>query len=139
VKNGSTSTAATAGGTGDNTTKTGIAIDRFALGMPMSAVASVLTDATLASGATLKVAFTISDSADNSSFSTYQTTASTVVSTGPSGGGAVSSEIELAVNLSTARRYIRLDHVPDLSAAGTDTSLTRATWTFAGMDRLPAV
>jgi hypothetical protein len=139
VRNGSTSTAATAAGTGDNTTKNGVSIDREALGLPLSAVAAVLADATLSSGATLKVAFTISHSADNSSFTDYQTTALATVLTGQSGGGTSAGQIRLAVNLSSAKRWIRLDHVPDLSAAGTDTALTRAVWAFAGEDRLPSV
>jgi hypothetical protein len=139
VRNGSTSTAATAAGTGDNTTKNGISIDREALNMPMSAVAAVLCDATLTSGANLKVTFTISHSADNSSFTDYQTTGAQTTLTAPGGGTTKSGTVSLAVNLSGAKRYVRLDHIPDLSAAGTDTSLTRAVWVFGGEDRGPAI
>jgi hypothetical protein len=143
VKNGSTSTSATAAGTGDNTSKAGISIDRVNItgnagSMPMSAVAAVLCDATLASGNTLKVAFTIQEGPDGSNWSDYATTSATTVLTGASGGAAQSGAISLNVDLSGARRYVRLNHVPDLSASGTDTALTRGTWTFAGMDRLPA-
>jgi hypothetical protein len=143
VKNGSTSTSATAAGTGDNTSKAGITIDRINIAgnagsMPMSAVAAVLCDATLASGATLKVAITVQEGPDGSNWSDYVTTASTTVLTGGSGGTASSGAASVAVDLSSARRYVRINHVPDLSSAGTDTSLTRATWTFAGQDRLPA-
>ncbi len=143
VKNGSTSTSATAAGTGDATTKSGITIDRMNItgnlgSMPMSAVAAVLIDATLASGNTAKVAITVQEGPDGSNWSDYVTTASTTVLTGASGGAAQSGAISLNVDLSSARRYVRLNHIPDLSAAGTDTSLTRATWTFAGQDRLPA-
>jgi hypothetical protein len=139
VRNGSTSTAATAAGTGDNTTKNGISIDRQAINMPMSAVAAVLADATLASGANLKVTFTISHSDDNSSFTTYQTTSAQTTLTALGGASTKSGETRCAVNLSGAKRYVRLDHIPDLSAAGTDTSLTRAVWIFAGEDRLASV
>lgn len=143
VKNGSTSTSATAAGTGDNTVKNGISIDRLAItgnagSMPMSAVAAVLSDATLASGATLKVAITVQEGPDGSNWSDYASVATTTVLTGGSGGTSGSAAISLNVDLSSARRYVRLNHIPDLSAAGTDTALTRATWVFAGMDRLPA-
>lgn len=142
-RNGSTSNSVTAGGTGNNTTKTGIKYDRQAVSggvgsPPLSAVASVDFDATLASGATLSLAITVSDSADNSTFAAYATNASAVVATGPSGGGAVSGQQNLNVNLSTARRYVRVDHVPVMSAAGTDTALTRASVLFSGYDRLAA-
>jgi hypothetical protein len=139
VRNGSTSTSATAAGTGDNTTKTGIVIDREALNMPMSAVATVLADATLSSGANLKVTFSIAEGPDGTNFSTYQTTGAQTTLTAVGGASTKSGQVSLAVNLSGARRYVRLDHIPDLSAAGTDTSLTRAVWAFSGEDRLPAV
>jgi hypothetical protein len=139
VRAGSGSNALTAAGTGDNTTKSGIAIDREALGvgsLPLSMVAGALFDATLASGKTLSVAITVSDSADNSSFASYATETAVVVATGPSGGGAVSGQHNLPVNLSSARRYIRVDHLPDLNATGTDTAITRAVAVLAGFDRL---
>lgn len=136
VKVGSTSTSSTAAGTGDNTTKTGIAYDRVALNMPRSAVATVLCDATLTSGATLKVAHSIQHSSNNSDFTELQSQASTTVLTGTT--GEKKGQISLAVDLGSANRYVRFDYVPDLSAAGTDTALTRAVWVFGGEDKLPA-
>jgi hypothetical protein len=143
VKNGSTSTSITAAGTGDATVKNGITIDRIGISgnagsMPMSAVAAVLVDATLASGNTAKVAITVQEGPDGSNWSDYVTTASTTVLTGASGGAAQSGAISLNVDLSSCRRYVRLNHVPDLSAAGTDTALTRGVLVLAGQDRLPA-
>lgn len=138
VKAGSTSNSLTAAGSGDNTAKTGISIDREAIGMPLSAVCTVLADATLASGANLKVTFTIRSSSDNSTFTDYQTTAAQTTLTAVGGATTKTGQISLAVNLSSAYRYVRFDHVPDLSAAGTDTALTRAVWVFGGEDRLPA-
>lgn len=139
VRAGSTSNALTAAGTGDNTTKTGISIDRQALNLPLTAVAAVMADATLTSGANLKVTFTVSHSDDNSSFTDYQTTGAQTTLTAVGGASTKSGQIRLAVNLSTAKRYVRLDHVPDLSAAGTDTALTRAVWVFGGEDRNAAI
>jgi hypothetical protein len=141
VKNGSTNNTLTAAGAGDNTTKNGVAIDRMGLGagMPLSMVASVLFDATLASGSTLTALITVSDSADNSTFAAYASEAAAVtVATGPSGGGVVSGCHSLAVDLSSARRWVRVDHVPHLTRAGTDTAITRAAATLAGFDRLVA-
>src|SRR5260221_7896679 len=117
ARNGSTANALTAAGSGDNTTKSGIAIDREAVSatsgsLPRSMVASVLYDATLASGSTLSVTITVSDSADNSTFAAYASENATVVATGPSGGGVVSGQHSLAVDLGSARRYLRVDHVP---------------------------
>jgi hypothetical protein len=133
--------ALTAGGSGDATTVTGITIDRQAFGngsMPDSAELAVLFAATLASGATLSVTFDVQDSADNSSFTDYATTAAIVAATGPSGGGTVKGQVTQGFNLKGARRYVRLTYLPDLSASGTDTATVIATGFFAGFDRLPA-
>jgi hypothetical protein len=134
----------TAAGTGDNTTLTGISIDREAVlsggaGSPaLSAKFTALFGTTLASGATLNIAWTILDSADNSTFATYASAAGVTVATGVSGGGVVNSHSSINVNLSSAKRYIRADIVPNLSASGTDTAVAIIVATLAGFDRLPA-
>lgn len=143
VRAASSAFSITAGAGTDNTTKTGIAIDRLdpaSASLARSAVFAVLTDATLASGATLQVAGTVYDSADGTNFAVYNSTsfAAMTVSTGPSGGGARVAQAELDVDLSSARRYVRFDHVPNLSAAGTDTAITCAVAVFGGFGRLPA-
>lgn len=141
LKNISAAAAATAGGSGDATTTTGTTIDRaadFLSGsMPDSAVFAALFDATLASGATLSIGYAVQDSADGTNWSDYQTATYAVVGTGPSGGGAVSGQLEVDVDLSSAREYVRFNTNPDLSAAGTDTAVTRSAGFFAGFDRLP--
>jgi len=142
VREGSASLSNTAGAGSNNTTKAGISIDRQGLGSPgtppESAVASVLYAATLASGSTLAIQVIVSHAPDNSTWTTYTSNSSTsiVVATGPSGGGAVAGQLNLSVNLSSAQRYIRVDHVPNLSRAGTDTSITQAVAVLAGFDRL---
>lgn len=138
----SAASAATAAGTGDATTVTGRTVDRFSLGggsMPNVANMGVAYEATLASGATLKFGYAVQDSADGSTWADYQTaTYSAAVATGPNGGGAVSGTFDIgSVNLSSARRYVRLNYNPDLSAGGTDTAVARAIGFFAGFDRLP--
>ena len=132
---------ATAGGSGDATSVTGNTIDRmgFSTGsMPRSALMGVLYEATLASGATLSLAFAVQDSPDGTNWSDYQTVASAVVATGPNGGGAVKGSANIQVDLNGARRYTRLNYQPDLSASGTDTAYADGVGFFAGFDRLVA-
>lgn len=138
----SAASAATAGGTGDATTVTGRSIDRFSLGggsMPQDLNPAVVYEATLASGATLRFGYAIQDSADGSTWADYQTaTYSAAVATGPSGGGAVFGTFDIgSVSLTSARRYVRVNYNPDLSAGATDTAVARAVGFFAGFDRLP--
>lgn len=131
----------TAGGSGDATTVTGLSIDRAGFGngsLPMSALASVDFEATIASGATLSIGYAVQDSADNSTWADYQTATYTTASTGASGGSTNKGVFNVHVNLTSARRYVRFNYNPDLSASGTDTSYSDATGFFAGFDRLAA-
>ena len=136
--------ALTAAGSGDATTVTGQTIDRFSIGSssngspPLSALVAVLFSATLASGKTLSVTYDVQDSPDGTNFSDYATTAAVVVATGPSGGGVVRGQSELQVSLTSARRYVRLLFVPDLSATGTDTAVAIGAAFVGGFDRLAA-
>jgi len=137
----SAAASATAGGTGDATTVTGVTVDRFSIGngsMPLSANMGVAYEAVLASGATLSIGYAVQDSADGTTFADYQTATYAVVATGPSGGGTKTGVFDIgSVNLSSARRYVRLNYIPDLSAANTDTANSRAIGFAAGYDRLP--
>jgi hypothetical protein len=138
----SAASAATAGGSGDATTTTGTTIDREALSngsMPDSALFSLIYDATLASGKTLSVSYSVQDSADGSTFADYQTpAASVIVATGASGGGVVAGQFNVQANLRSARRYVRFNSFPDLSNTATDTAVTRAVAVLGGFDRLPS-
>jgi hypothetical protein len=132
--------AAIAASTGDAATTTGSTINRFGFsggGIPGAAVMGVAYDATLGSGKTLSIGYAVQDSPDGTNWSDYQTATYAVVATGPSGGGAVSGLLEVGVNLSSARQYVRFNSNPDLSATGTDTAVTRSVGFFAGFDRLP--
>lgn len=131
----------TAASTGDATTVTGLTIDRMGFNngsMPRSALMGVLYEATLGSGKTLSIGYAVQDSADNSAWSDYQTATYAVVATGPSGGGVVKSDFNVAVDLNSARRYTRFNYNPSCSATGTDTTYSDAAGFFAGFDRLPA-
>lgn len=140
LKRLSAAASATAAGTGDSTTTTGATIDRAAFpggSMPNTLAAAIAYEATLGSGKTLSFGYAVQDSADGANWSDYQTATYAVVATGPSGGGAVAGQFEVSVNLSSARRYTRFNHAPDLSATGTDTAQARAVGFFAGFDRFP--
>lgn len=131
----------TAAGTGDATTTTGATIDRVtaAGGLARSALFSTVYDATLTSSKTLSITQIIQDSADGTNFSDYQTAAAaTVVATGTTGGSTAAGQLNLQVDLGSARRYVRINTVPDLSHTGTDTALTRSVAVLGGFDRLPA-
>jgi hypothetical protein len=130
---------ATAAGSGDNTAATGVTIDRFAAGsIPLNGTLVIAWQATLASAQTLTIKnVAIEHSADGSSWSTLKSfTDPGVVATGA--GTAVKGQVELGVDLSSAKRYIRANHTPDLSASGTDSSVSLAVLVLAGFDRLPA-
>lgn len=132
---------ATAAGTGDATSVTGNTIDRmgFSTGsMPRSALMGVTYEATLASGKTLSVGYAVQDSADGTNYSDYQTAAFVVVTTGASGGSTNKGTFEVPVDLNNARRYVRFNYQPDLSATGTDTLYADGVGFLAGFDRLAA-
>jgi len=135
----SAAAAATAGGSGDATTTTGVTIDRvggFSAGsMPDSMVLGVVWDAVLATSKTLTVGYAIQDSADGSTWADYQT-GSTVVATGSTAASASSGQVEVSVDLGSAKQYVRANTAPDLSATQTDTCVTRSVGFFAGFDRL---
>jgi hypothetical protein len=133
-------TAATAGGAGDNTAVTGVIIDRAALGWPQSGVVAIPFTTTLAAAATLSVAMTVQDgdASNLSDAATFASRANAVVATGPGGGGTVTGVVELDVNFSGAKRYVRANFTPDLSAGGTDTAALSEVIVFGGAIRLPA-
>lgn len=145
----------TAAGASDSITFTSSSVDREGLStgsLPLSADIEVYYAATLGSGQTLSLYWDLQDSADNTNFSDYRTEASTVIATGPSGGGAVSGVARMTVQasadnpvpgpgvpLGSARRYLRFLGVPHLSRTGTDTAVIQAIGVvLGGFDTLPA-
>ena len=140
VQRATAAIAATAGSTGDATAVTGVTIDRLAFNMPMSLVATSVGEATLASGATLSVLTNIKHSADDSTYTSLTSEASTVVVTGKSGGSVASGfSHAVAVDLSSAKRYVKICPTPTHSATGTDTSVMRVVAVLAGESPLPSV
>lgn len=133
-------TALTAGGTGDNTAVTGITVDRVPGGVPFfSARILIAYSAVLAATKTLTLkSVKVEHSDDGSTWADYLTfTDPGVVATGQSGGSTEKGVLELAVDLTSAKKYVRVDYTPDLSASGTDTATVVTILDLAGADRLP--
>lgn len=133
--------SATGGGAGDAATVTGATIDRMGFGLsslPMSLALGVVYEGALATGKTLSVAYQVQDSADGTTWADYATSAPAIVATGSTASSAIAGQLEAAIDLSSARRYVRANFVPDLSATQTDTASFRAVGFFAGFDRIPA-
>lgn len=134
------SSTATAGGSGDNTLVTGLVIDRFALGLPLSAAFLLRYKAVLAQAATLSIAYSI-ETDDASNFPaavTLQSATTAVVDTGATGGSTQRGIFRIPVDLAGAKQYIRLKYTPDLSASGTDTFEGSAIAVLGGQENLPA-
>lgn len=131
---------ATAGGSGDNTLVTGLAIDRFALGLPLSAAFLLRYKAVLAAAATLSMAYSIeTDDASNFPAAVVLQSATTaVIDTGGTGGTTQRGIFRIPVDLAGAKQYIRLKFTPDLSAANTDTFEGSAIAVLGGQENLPA-
>lgn len=136
IRRAAANTAATAGGSGDATAVTGVIIDRAALGWAESCVLAIPFTATLASTQTLSIAYTFQHGED-SGLSDAATLASATGAVVATGAGTVTGVFEVGVSLRGARRYVRLNFTPDLSAANTDTAALSAVIVFAGANRLP--
>lgn len=140
-------TPVTAGGTGDATEVDGTAYDRQVLGAggpKLWAKLVIHFTAVLAAAATLSIAANMQDDDDDGNGAPTggwddfgDALANAVVATGPGGGGTVSGVVELDVPLVSARRWIRAQYTPNLSAANTDTAEMSATWIFGGSNDYP--
>lgn len=154
-------TSVTAGGSGDNTAITGATIDRMSLTpygaaspltnvVPTGAVFLVYYEAVLAAAATITLkAAKIEDSADGSNWATiFDQTGSAgaipeawplagVVDTGGAGGSTQRGVVAFGTGIKKARRYVRFDVTPDLSAANTDTAKIAIVAVLSGIDELP--
>lgn len=137
--------SATAGGSGDATAVTGIAIDRLnpstgslaacaRFGIAWSAV--LAQDKTLSLGTVL---IEQSDDGTNFDATAYETfTDPGVVATGGTGGSTERGITPFDVDLGNAKRWVRIKFTPDLSNTATDTASLLAFADLAGFDRLPA-
>ncbi len=133
------STSVTAGGTGDNTEVNGVAIDLAQIpGSPNSVVFELPIRAVLGAANTGKVTANLQDSANGSDWTDITTPAEILSLTGQSGGSTETGVARLGFDLTKARRYIRIQATPDLSAANTDTAvLGGGVATFGGLHEVP--
>lgn len=127
-----------AAGTGDNTEVTSSGIDRKPEGLAdydaMLLVVGFKT--TLGSSETLKLTVKISDSADNSSWSSD----TTMISAETQATGVATNSVgqrELGIDLRPYKRYVRFKITMDLSASGTDVFVWSALAILAASNRLP--
>ena len=128
---------ATAGGAGDATEVDGGWIDRLGYD---SLVASMGFRAVLAQTQTLTLAANLQDADDDQGTGAADfgdALAATVVATGETGGSTEVGTKEVDFNLRGARRYVRLQFTPNLSAANTDTATVMAQAVLAGAVRSP--
>lgn len=137
VRRAAANTAATAGGSGDNTQVVGVILDRAALGFPQSCVVAIPFTAALAAAATLSIAWDI-DSGNASNLSDAEVLTSAAAQVVATGAGTVTGTFEANISLAGAGRYVRLNFTPNLSAANTDTAALSAVIVFGGAGRLPA-
>lgn len=142
-KQGIIHTAYLAAGTGDATEITGTSIDRFALGSRYQSMdVLVQGNNTMASGETFTLTFNLQDSSDDSTFADFGTPfTAAIIQT--AAGAAVTKEpfeqrLPSDILLNNAKRYVRLQVTPNLSASGTDTGLISATMIFGAPETYPA-
>lgn len=130
---------AVAGGGGDNAEVAGAIIDLNAIGNPKSAKLIITYVTTLTAVKTLTFAVDV-DHGDASNLSDAAVLdagfTATVVETGAL--TAHLGTVELDVNLSGAKRYLRANATPNLSHTDTDTVNWTMTWAFFGFQTLPA-
>lgn len=130
---------AVAAGTGDATEVSGQWIDRQGF---LSAKLIVTYQAVLAEGETISIAANLQDATDSSGTGAADfgtASADAVRATGGSGGSTERGVVEIDVDLSAARQYVRAQFTPNLSASGTDTAILSAVLVLGGAESIPAV
>jgi hypothetical protein len=140
LKRVSADVAVTAGGAGNNVVVTGLVIDRmaFASGMPNTGILGLDYTATLGATNTVSFAHNTYTSPDKVTWTLFYAGPAAVASTGPTGGGTVTSTVSVPLDLTMALRYVRIDFTPTMSAANTDTANVIAIGAFGGFSVLPA-
>lgn len=133
--------ALTAGGTGDNTLVTGQIIDRSTYGTPLSVVVAIGVKAVLAANKKLTLKSVTIEHGDDSGLSdaaNFATPADVDILVDSGSGSTLRGVSEYDLDLTGAKRYIRLKFTPDLNATGTDTGECASTFIFGGIPELPA-
>lgn len=128
----------TAAGSGDNTEVSGPYIDRRGF---LSAKLVIHYKAVLQQDETISIAANLqdADSTGGSGLGDFgNAVANAVQATGGAGGSTEEGVVELDVDLSGAKQYVRAQFTPDLSASGTDTAIVSAVLILGGADVIPA-
>ena len=130
----------TAASTGDNTQVNGSAIDRIALGRPLSASLGIAVQATLANTFTLSLVNVVVQHTDNVSnaWANYAAFTNVVALTGITAGTAQQTVAKFDVDLTGAKQFVRGQFTPLCSRTGTDVANTFPVMVLAGMSELPA-
>lgn len=134
---GRANTAATAGGSGDNTQSDGAWIDRRGFA---SVKVVVNWTTALAEGETLSLAAAFRDATaiGGTAAAAYgAAVGATVVATGPTGGGTVTGTTEYDLDLAAARAFVQARITPDLSRSGTDTAAYSVVYVLGGPTDAP--
>lgn len=127
---------ATAGGTGDATEIVGVVINRDNY---LSGVLAVPYTATLTADKSLKLTISVAESSDGTTFDTaVKLKDAVVVATGDTGGSTETGLVEIDMNLSGYKQYVKFSVTPDLTATATDTCQVAATFALGGAFKIPA-
>lgn len=136
-------TSLTAAGTGDNTVITGAILDRQAKDFPLSAVVAVPFTATLAASKNLFLKNVLVEHGDDSglsdvaTFATLEDATGHAIATDSGSGSTLTGCKEYSIDLTGAKRYIRIKATPDLDASGTDTAAISGVVVYAPSAQLP--
>jgi hypothetical protein len=103
-------------------------------------VLAVPYTATLAADKSLKLTISVAESSDGTNFDTAVKLKDAVtVATGKATTGSTETGlVEIDINLSGYKNYVKFSVTPDLTATGTDTCLVGATFALGGAERIPA-
>lgn len=128
----------TAGGSGDATEAAGVWIDRKgfdSLDVILSFTATLGDDETITFAANLQDA---NDDQGDGAGDYGAAYAATLAATGDSGGSTETGVVQLGFDLTMAKRYVRIQFTPDMSAANTDTSKVTPLYVLSGAKDTPA-
>lgn len=111
-----------AGGVGDATAVTGNTINRDTYGMPESLLVTATTYYSLADTETLTLAVEIQESTDGTTWVAAEAIQAATIIVTASGAVTQGRTDTYTVKLTGRRQYFRINHTPNHSAAGADTS-----------------
>lgn len=129
---------AVAAGTGDATEVNGGWVDRRGRD---SVAVFIAYRGVLTAAATLSIAANLQDAVDGAGTGAADfgaALANAVRATGAGGGSTETGTLKISFDLTAARRYIRLQMTPDLSAGATDTARVSAMFVWGPAADLPA-